>query len=471
MPLPDPDKSFLEIVRAGPVQPGHVLGGDGSARHAEPRHLRGPVVARDLACPPCSSGSRSGAARAAGRLLPKTVDTVLTTVFNVLLSIPALVPALALVAIFASAQDGKPNGRKSAVLIAPAIVTVPLIGRIARASARRGPARVRQGRRGIGRPATCASSGARCCPTCCRPWCPSPCSESRWRSWPRAAWPCSASASPRCRRGNMIAFGRSDLARAPHIVAVPSIAIFLTVLALNYLGDVVRARFDVREAAPEPRRVAGRLQDQRARLRAPPTSPTCAPGSAPPAASCGPSTACRSPSTAAAPSASWASRGRASRCSAVDHGPAAQAQRRARGARRLRRPGHDRAGPEGAAQPLGRAEMSMVFQDPMTALNPVLKIGNQITEGLRHHLGVDRKTANENAVALLRSVGIPEPERRLSQYPHELSGGMRQRDDRSGPRLRAQAAVRRRAHDRPGRDRPGADPQPAGPPAASGTWP
>jgi oligopeptide/dipeptide ABC transporter ATP-binding protein len=63
----------------------------------------------------------------------------------------------------------------------------------------------------------------------------------------------------------------------------------------------------------------------------------------------------------------------------------------------------------------------------MTALNPVLKIGNQITEGLRHHLGVDRKTANQNAVALLRSVGIPEPERRLSQYPHELSGGMRQR--------------------------------------------
>ena len=47
----------------------------------------------------------------------------------------------------------------------------------------------------------------------------------------------------------MIAFGRSDLARAPHIVAVPSIAIFFTVLALNYLGDVVRARFDVREAA------------------------------------------------------------------------------------------------------------------------------------------------------------------------------------------------------------------------------
>jgi len=80
-----------------------------------------------------------------------------------------------------------------------------------------------------------------------------------------------------------------------------------------------------------------------------------------------------------------------------------------------------------AQRELWGAEMSMVFQDPMTALNPVLRIGNQITEGLRHHLGLDRATARANAVALLRSVGIPEPERRLRQYPHELSGGMRQR--------------------------------------------
>ena len=109
----------------------------------------------------------------------------------------------------------------------------------------------------------------------------------------------------------------------------------------------------------------------------------------------------------------------------------------------------------------------MVFQDPMTALNPVLKIGNQITEGLRYHLDLDRRTAQQNAVALLRSVGIPEPERRLSQYPHELSGGMRQRIMIAvalacGP----QAAVRRRAHHGARRDRAGADPQPAGPPAA-----
>jgi len=73
------------------------------------------------------------------------------------------------------------------------------------------------------------------------------------------------------------------------------------------------------------------------------------------------------------------------------------------------------------------AEMAMVFQDPMTSLNPVMKIGKQITESLRHHLGVDKDEAEATATALLRQVGIPEPERRLSEYPHQLSGGMRQR--------------------------------------------
>ena len=72
-------------------------------------------------------------------------------------------------------------------------------------------------------------------------------------------------------------------------------------------------------------------------------------------------------------------------------------------------------------------EIAMVFQDPMTSLNPVVKIGRQITEGLRHHLDMSKADAREAAIALLTSVGIPEPIRRLNQYPHELSGGMRQR--------------------------------------------
>ena len=73
------------------------------------------------------------------------------------------------------------------------------------------------------------------------------------------------------------------------------------------------------------------------------------------------------------------------------------------------------------------AELSMIFQDPMTALNPVKRIGRQITESLRLHLDMDKKEADRTAVELLRSVGIPSPEQRAKWYPFQLSGGMRQR--------------------------------------------
>jgi peptide/nickel transport system ATP-binding protein len=73
------------------------------------------------------------------------------------------------------------------------------------------------------------------------------------------------------------------------------------------------------------------------------------------------------------------------------------------------------------------ADVAMVFQDPMSSLNPVMTIGRQITESLQLHLKMKRKTAHETAVTLLKSVNIPEAERRFSEYPHQLSGGMRQR--------------------------------------------
>ncbi|MHC9291309.1 ABC transporter ATP-binding protein [Mycobacterium sp. LTG2003] len=71
--------------------------------------------------------------------------------------------------------------------------------------------------------------------------------------------------------------------------------------------------------------------------------------------------------------------------------------------------------------------IAMVFQDPMTSLNPVYRVGDQIIEMIRAHRDVSKAQAREQAVDLLRAVGIPHPERRVHDYPHEFSGGMRQR--------------------------------------------
>lgn len=72
-------------------------------------------------------------------------------------------------------------------------------------------------------------------------------------------------------------------------------------------------------------------------------------------------------------------------------------------------------------------EIGMIFQDPMTSLNPTMTIGSQITEGLIKHQNMSRADARKRAIELLTMVGIPQPEKRVEQYPHEFSGGMRQR--------------------------------------------
>jgi peptide/nickel transport system ATP-binding protein len=102
-------------------------------------------------------------------------------------------------------------------------------------------------------------------------------------------------------------------------------------------------------------------------------------------------------------------------------------------------PGHIRAGsirfegreligaPARELQDLRGNAMAMIFQEPMSSLNPAFTIGEQIVEGLRRHRKVDRAEARERALAMLRKVRIPAPEQRFDEHPHKLSGGMRQR--------------------------------------------
>jgi peptide/nickel transport system ATP-binding protein len=112
--------------------------------------------------------------------------------------------------------------------------------------------------------------------------------------------------------------------------------------------------------------------------------------------------------------------------------------------------------------------IAVVFQDPRTSLNPVLTIGTQLIETLQEHLELHAIAARKRSEELLAAVGIPAPTQRLNQYPHQLSGGMRQRvGDSNCVVLRAEIADLRRADDRVGRHHSGADPQPPGAGAAA----
>jgi oligopeptide/dipeptide ABC transporter ATP-binding protein len=83
--------------------------------------------------------------------------------------------------------------------------------------------------------------------------------------------------------------------------------------------------------------------------------------------------------------------------------------------------------PAGRLRQVRGGSIAMIFQEPMTALNPVMRVGDQIAEGPQVHLGLSRTAARERALDLMRRVGIPDPIRRARAYPHELSGGLRQR--------------------------------------------
>jgi oligopeptide/dipeptide ABC transporter ATP-binding protein len=100
---------------------------------------------------------------------------------------------------------------------------------------------------------------------------------------------------------------------------------------------------------------------------------------------------------------------------------------RTRGSVRLRGRGDLRTMSERALRGVRGAEIAMIFQDPMTSLDPLYPVGKQIAEALRTHRSMSRQQARARAVELLREVGIPDPHRRVDAYPHELSGGQQQR--------------------------------------------
>ena len=196
--------------------------------------------------------------------------------------------------------------------------------------------------------------------------------------------------------------------------------------------------------------------------------------SRPTAASCARSTACRSRSSGARRSASSASRARARRCSRArswaccpKRNVVRQGSIRFEGAEIGRRSARSRCASYWGAQ------MAMVFQDPMTSLNPVMKIGNQITESLRYHLDVDqRRTPTRLAVSLLAvGAGSPSPSGAWASTRTSSRAACASACDRGRARLRPAAAVRRRADHRARRHRAGPDPRPARRrSSASGSW-
>jgi peptide/nickel transport system permease protein len=251
LPLPDPGRSYGEIVEKPPVQSGHLLGGDGTGRDMLSRVIFGARISLLVGFGAVAIGWVIGGSLGliAGYFKGR-VDTVLTTLFNVLLSIPALVLAFSLVAVFASSDENASSSRKITWLIlALGIVSIPVLARISRASTlawserefvkaaevigakplriiRREvlpnvlPAMMSIALLGVG--IAIVAEGA------------------------LSLLGAGISGTPTW--GGMIADGRGDLRNYPHIVFIPSFAMFFTVLSLNYLGDVVRARFEVRES-------------------------------------------------------------------------------------------------------------------------------------------------------------------------------------------------------------------------------
>ena len=252
LPLDDPNDTVASLVKQPPGTDGHILGGDGLGRDLLSRMVWGARASLLLGVASVLFGLVVGGflGLVAGYRRGRT-DTVLTGAFDVLLSFPQLILALTLVTVFASQEGVTPSRRMVVLILALGIVSIPVLARITRANtlawsqrefvlaARALGARNRQIMFGevlpnvlpamfsialLGVAVVIVAEGGLSV-------------LGVGVQLPTPSW------------GNILAEGRSELRDAPHVVIVATVVIFLTVLALNYLGDVVRARFDVRESA------------------------------------------------------------------------------------------------------------------------------------------------------------------------------------------------------------------------------
>ncbi|MFC5834088.1 dipeptide/oligopeptide/nickel ABC transporter permease/ATP-binding protein [Nonomuraea insulae] len=229
--------------------------------------------------------------------------------------------------------------------------------------------------------------------------------------------------------GGLINEGRTLMETAPHVVLAPSIVMFLTVLSFNLVGDRLRSMTDVRESGLEPVRQAAapaipaathpirdvllQAEDLRTHFVTPRGLVKAVDGV---------SFTLERGKTLAIVGESGSGKSMLIR-TILGLLPGTSV----RGGN-VYLSGEDLTTytPAEMRSVLG-LKLGTVFQDPMTALNPVRTIGTQVTEPLRVHLRMSRKQARQEAVRLLASVGIPDPVRTLRRYPHQLSGGMRQR--------------------------------------------
>nr|WP_277349946.1 dipeptide/oligopeptide/nickel ABC transporter permease/ATP-binding protein [Nonomuraea sp. FMUSA5-5] len=229
--------------------------------------------------------------------------------------------------------------------------------------------------------------------------------------------------------GGLINEGRTLMETAPHVVLAPSVVMFLTVLSFNLVGDRLRALTDVREIGLEPVRAPAALplptpthpvRDTLLQVEELRTHFVTPRGVV--KAVDGVSFTLDRGRTLAVVGESGSGKSMLIR-SVLGLLPGTSI----RGGH-VYLSGDDLTayGPAEMRPVLGR-RLGTVFQDPMTALNPVRTIGTQVMEPLRVHLRMSRRRARAEAVELLASVGIPDPVRMLRRYPHQLSGGMRQR--------------------------------------------